>query len=504
MAIFCAIKGGVIIAFISDVIKVEDLRTDQFNLISAGCGSGKTYWVINHLLASYPDVQPYEVLFVTSRSIIKEQQARNAHTTKYRRGDNILQFWNGLEDDENVLFEYGIALATYDQLIDAVQTTGVEVLGRVKLLILDECHTLFSDTFIPDIKLLRFWLREVIYGGHKIVIGLSATTGIIDYYEKAWSVPINRLNKEAVAGYRAKQMICTDFRTVPYLIAANKLPGKTIIMCPSITRCESLVQYIQNAAMVVSPHSDKFTPEMSRIRDYIVRHEELPPTYFTDDGTEHELDVLVSTSTFREGFNLRKSSGVRNVICCMTDELHVTQFVGRCRYSIDQLVIADTFVNSNNLKRDPYIWRSQQLFKEYMANKECAAWFNTLAHLVEHDAYGTKKFVLGSDDVRFVNYINSHWLVPKGASTEAIKQYRIWRDNDKQAIVDMAVQCRLLPLVKSKVTFIKVITMLNAVFGYEIEQGRSMIEGRQHTYRLIVAFNEDEKCYVPAFKTINE
>ena len=243
---------------------------------------------------------------------------------------------------------------------------------------------------------------------------------------------------------------------------------------------------------------------MSRIRDYIVRHEELPPTYFTDDGAEHELDVLVSTSTFREGFNLRKSSGVRNVICCMTDELHVTQFVGRCRYSIDQLVIADTFVNSNNLKRDPYIWRSQQLFKEYMANKECAAWFNTLAHLVEHDAYGTKKFVLGSDDVRFVNYINSHWLVPKGASTEVIKQYRIWRDNDKQAIVDMAVQCRLLPLVKSKVTFIKVITMLNAVFGYEIEQGRSMIEGHQHTYRLIVAFNEDEKCYVPAFKTISE
>ena len=232
-----------------------------------------------------------------------------------------------MEDDENVLLEYGIALATYDQLIEAVQTTGVEVLGRVKILILDECHTLFSDTFIPDIKLLRFWLREVIYGGHKTVIGLSATTGIIDYYEKAWSVPINRLNKEAVTGYRAQQMICTDFRTVPYLIAANKLPGKTIIMCPSITRCESLVQYIQNAAMVVSPHSDKFTPEMSRIRDYIVRHEELPPTYFTDDGAEHELDVLVSTSTFREGFNLRKSSGVRNVIFLREKEARLVKTI---------------------------------------------------------------------------------------------------------------------------------------------------------------------------------
>ena len=40
--------------------------------------------------------------------------------------------------------------------------------------------------------------------------------------------------------------------------------------------------------------------------------------------------------------------------------------------------------------------------------------------------------------------------------------------------------------------------------GYEVEQGRTVVEGRKHPYRLIVVFNEDEKCYVPAFKTINE
>ena len=243
---------------------------------------------------------------------------------------------------------------------------------------------------------------------------------------------------------------------------------------------------------------------MSRIRDYIAQYEELPACYYDDVGVAHELDVLITTSTFREGFNLRETSGVRNVVSCMTDELHVTQFVGRCRYNIDKLVVADTFVHSDNFKRNPYIYASQQRFKEYMANKECAAWFQAIAHLVAHDAYGTKKFVLGSDDVRFISYINSHWLVPKGTSGETAKKFRIWRDQDKQAIVNMAAECRLFPICKSKVTFVKVMTMLNNTFGYEIEQGRAMIEGRKHTYRLIVSFDEDEMCYVPAFKTIRD
>lgn len=492
------------ITYISDVIHAEDLRQDQFNLIAAGCGSGKTYWVLNNLLPHCANVQPYEILFVTSRSIIKEQQARNAGTTKYKRGDNVLQYWNGLMDDENVLAEHGIVLMTYDQLISAVQTSGKEVLGGVKILILDECHAIFSDTFIQDMGLLRFWLRQVIYGGHKTVIGLSATTGIIDYYEAKWSVPINRMNTKIITGYRAEQMICTDFRTIPYLIAANKLQGKTLIMCPSIKHCEELASNIKNSAVIVSPHSDKFTPEMGRIRQYIVQHEALPSTYYDQDGYEHELDVLISTSTLREGINLRESSGVRNVVCCMTDELHVTQFAGRCRYNLDKIVVADTFIRSNNLKKDQYICASQQRFKEYMANKECAIWFKAVAHLIKHDAYGTKKFVLGSDDVRFINYINSRWLAPKGISDDEIKQYRIWRDEDKRAIVDMAVQCKLLSAWKSKVTFVKVMTVLNSVFGYEIEHGRMIVGGRKRSYRLIVSFNEEEKSYVPVFKTISE
>lgn len=444
-------------------------------------------------------------MFVTSRSITKEQQARNVGTTKLRNSDTkILQYWNGLEDEESIMGEHGIMLATYDQLISSIQGQGEEILGAVKIIILDECHTIFSDTFIEDVKVLRLWLREVIYGKRKLIIGLSATTNIIDYYSQEWSVPINRLNKDIITGYQASQMICTDFDTISYLISANKLIGKTIIMCPSIRHCNILAGRLKNAAVVVSPHSPEFTTEMGRIRDYMVKYEVLPATFFTSNGEERELDVLISTTTLREGFNLRESSGVRNVISCITDELHVTQFLGRCRYPVDNLVIAYTYTRSDNLKKDSYLHSSREKFKAYMDNKECVSWFNTISHLVKHDAYGTKKFVLGSDDIRFINYVNEKWLVPKGIPENEVLPYRIWREEDKEEIIDKAVSCKLFDLVKSKITFVKVIGLLQNSLGYEIDKGRSVIEGLQHTYRLVVFFDKNQKTYVPAVQTVSE
>lgn len=192
-------------AFISDVVKSGDLVLDKFNLVAAGCGTGKTYWVLHNLLKEFPDIEPYEVAFVTSRSITKEQQARNRGTTKFRNNDTtVLQFWNGLEDDENLLLEYGVQLMTYDQIIKTIKSDaqgGREVLKNLKIVIFDECHVLFSDSFISGMDTLKLWLREVIYGARKHMIGLSATTNIIEFCNSAWGVPINYINKEVIPGY---------------------------------------------------------------------------------------------------------------------------------------------------------------------------------------------------------------------------------------------------------------------------------------------------------------
>lgn len=502
-------KEEEIIQFISNVVNSGDLKPDEFNMIAAGCGSGKTYWVLNHLLKAFPDVKPYEVAFFTSRAITKDQQARNRGTTKYiGDGGNVLPFWNDeTKNDYLLLSGYGIQLMTYDQMIEVINSSvrsGHEVLQNLKIVIFDECHVIFSDKFIDGMNDLRIWSREVIYGARKLFIGLTATPRIIDYYSHVWGVTINRINKEVIAGYRAKQMICTNMETIPYLISTNRLPGKTIVMCNGYDDCLKVASQLSNAAIMVSKHSENFTREMKRIRDQIVQHDELPPTFFDADGNERELEVLAATSTLREGFNLRESSGVRNVICCITDELHITQFAGRCRYNIDNLVIAESYMRNDNRTQSQYLVQSRMQFRDYMKNNSCIAWFNPLKHLVDHDVYEIKKFVLGTDENRFINFINGKWLMPKGIDKNLRQNYLLWRDADKNEIVELAIDCKLFSVAESKVSFIRVMKLMQGCLGYIVESGRSVLDGEQHTYKLVVDYNPDQSSYDPPFETIIE
>lgn len=105
---------------------------------------------------------------------------------------------------------------------------------------------------------------------------------------------------------------------------------------------------------------------------------------------------------------------------------------------------------------------------------------------------------------QFINYMNDKWLVPKGVSENDVLPYRIWRQEDKQEIINLAVDCKLFDLVKSKITFLKVVSLLQNSLGYEVEKGRTMIDGAQHTYRLVISFDENSKSYVPVFQAVSK
>ena len=73
--------------FISDYIRDRDqFQCDRFNLIQAPCGAGKSYFVSTSLLSIFPDVEPWEVVFVTSRAITVAQQV--THYPKLCNYDN--------------------------------------------------------------------------------------------------------------------------------------------------------------------------------------------------------------------------------------------------------------------------------------------------------------------------------------------------------------------------------------------------------------------------------
>lgn len=503
------------IAYLSDKLRPEMFRHDQFNLIASGTGTGKSYWAIHTMLEQFPDIKPQEVIFATSRALTRDQITRHSGAIRYDPSfDSIKRMWNGQDVDPAVIADYGITVMTYDRLIDLILNSGDgdhEVLQNVRAVIFDECHALFSDTFIDNISSVWLWARDLVYAGKKICIGLTATPNIVVYNRERWSVPLNILNADDAIKYKAKQMVCTTFDSIPYLICSNHLPGRSIVLCASITDARKLQAQIPNSAIMVSPHAKEFTPEVAWLRDYIAKHESLPdnfPVFVSENKKTKErtvrwehLNVLLTTSTMREGLNIREKSGVRNMITCFTDEMNVTQFLGRCRYEVDNLVLAKTFVRSDNVRQSQYIIESRKLFDQYMENKKCVSFFNAVSHLVQHDVYGIKRFVLGSDDVSFVAYINSRWLVPIGSTGRDLDRYKIWRDEDKSEIVAQAIRAKLFPLFPSQVTFAAVIKLLRRSLGYEIQSKQGIVDHARKTYKLIISFDEEKVSYKPAYET---
>lgn len=500
MSTYKNLKGGFFIKFISNEIDSMDVDKTSFNIISSGTGTGKTYFVVNELKKYFPNIRYSEILFVTSRSLIVDQQSKSERISKYNMNNLIsINHWNGLEDYSKILERKGIQIMTYDKIINilsAKNVEGLETLNKIKLIIFDECHSLFSDKFIKDIEMLKVWIRDILYIGNKIIIGMTATPNIVFYYQKEWGVTVKQINSEVLINYKAKQLHCTDFDTIPYIITTNQVEGRTIIMCYSVEDCYKLKSKIPNSCVLVSKSNKKyFTDEMKILREYIVDNETLPDT-FIENGIEKKLDVLITTSTLREGVNLREESGVKNVICCFTDELHITQFMGRCRYSIDNLIVAHTYIRTDNYNQDSYLSKCRSAFKDFMRSKNNTSWFDSISHLIKHDVYKTIKFILGSEEKKFINYINSKWLVPDWVTDKKeLEKYKIYKEEDKQEIIKKVVECKLLNLCASRITFNKVIDLMENSLGYTIESNRMMIRKKKHTYKLVVEFDEDKVTY---------
>jgi hypothetical protein len=83
--------------------------------------------------------------------------------------------------------------------------------------------------------------------------------------------------------------------------------------------------------------------------------------------------------------------------------------------------------------------------------------------------------------------------VPKGIKDKKeLDKYKIYKNEHKQEIIDMIVDCKLLKLYPSRITFSKAIDLMQNNLGYVIESERGTINRKQYTYKLIIDFDEDK------------
>ncbi len=467
--------------YISDVIDLSKMDKRSFNLVYSFCGTGKTYFVGNHLVSYLQDVKPQEIIFVTSRSMVVEQQAKinDQNICKFDPHDTeIIRGWNGEIDLPDTLAAYGIQIMTIDKLIFMIldcASTGYETLKKAKVIIIDECHTLFSDMFIRDMKVLHVWLRDRVEFSDKILIGLTATPNILLDASKRWGVNINILNEEPLIRYKVKNLYCSEYEELEYICNDNRFAGKSIVMCYSVSDCYELQKLFKNSAVLISASNKEYDKlQMDYIRNFIIENETLPDTYI-NNGEVMPLDTLITTSTMREGINLQEKSCIRNVICCIPDELHVTQFVGRCRFNIENLIVVNTSIYREKYQNG-YLYDKRAEFRAFMKNPNDHRWFDTVKILI-------------SDPNRQPEILKCKHNHLESCIDEKFLGCKVYLEKDKNLIVEQAKRDKIFDIPMRDYTFNRVMRYLEDTGKYNIETVRIFKKDISYSAKILIKNN---------------
>ena len=453
--------------YISDLITSKDaFKPGYLNLITAGCGTGKSYFVANHLPKLFPDVKPCEILFVTSRSLTAEQQAVQYNTVRLLHRDEITPFarfanggyWHGEQDQMQIM--------TFDKLgiiVENHKAPGRRILQNIKIVVIDECHALLSDRgFMRSLSSVLCALHLITCLTDTLFIGLTATPDILKDDFGFLGLPIRNVLPTPIYAYQAKQLYVAHRGSLDYFLDQEKFPGRTIVLCRTATEAEELTLKYENSALLVSQTNDCYCAEtMVPLRKYIAHYESIPEYYevaMGDAKLKRKIDILFTTTTMREGVTLKEKSGVRNVICMIPDKLHVIQFVGRCRYDVDMLAVLDT--ESYNAKEpSQYIANEHLAFRHFLLD-DSDAWFDGLEHIVRDTAKDVRRVDASGGTADFAALVNERFVERK------IKV------EDKRELVSSAKQCGIFVRYNLAPTFKSVVQILTEHMGYAVAQKR--------------------------------
>lgn len=443
--------------YISQCIDLNKVKTDSFNLIAAGCGTGKSYFACTALKKHYPDIRANEMMIVTSRAMTVYQQSNYQDVRKYV--SDIIPYWRG---EEEMYRNNGIQIMTYDKLIDILlyqNDKEFETLSSVKLVVFDECHAIFSDEYIHGMTGLQVWIRGCLYQKDKIIFGMTATPDYFLYKSNLLGLKINVMNKDCLIRYKAKRILCTSYWDLPYIIN-RELIGRTIVMCGSLKQCEWLHANIPESEILTSRLNKNNTARMDAIRDMIVEHGTFP----------NDIKVLICTSTAREGYSISPESGVKNVVCTIATYLNVIQFSGRVRADLDNIIVGDR--TNCDYENADYFQKQRSdfyLFRKGKSNK----WADDMKDLTAGKVMVYKAI---PDATEFRSVINS--MLGK----------EIYEKSDKQKICESFKICKLSSLPSKRISYMTAIHWIeeNMQDEYEVISGVKSVNGSTRSYRKIL------------------
>lgn len=362
--------------YVSDVLDIDKIVRQHGNkiMLIAGVGSGKSTWVKDVL------AKKGTVLFVTSRKAKVEEDINSSCFS------DIVK-WNTVGNQTL------ITNAKLAKIVEYISQDNIreldDFMGLYDYIVVDEIHSIATDSSFADScpGILSFIEYAAVRG--KIVIIMTGTPEPVkDYFVKnKWCV----LDYRKICNYvHPRKIVLTTKRSVDNIIEKN-WSERTIIYFANSTNnmvslCEKLVSDFGRSpgeiALVVAKSKEKeFEDKLSKSKlgkscinelnkSSKCTYENIIMSSFIPD----KCKILISTSTLREGVDIKNESVV--MICENHILSNLIQFFGRARSSN-----CDVYVIENVSQHDVY---NNELLYDYANKEEVAAlnrYLNSQVHV---------------------------------------------------------------------------------------------------------------------------
>lgn len=329
---------------VSDVIDINKFDKSKINIVKSGTGSGKSYYFLNKLHNDL-NIELSDILFITSRNITKEQQAKSYPNTVLLKNVRDINRFNRTKDKTPI-----ITYNLYANHLDIIKSE------EFKVIVLDEIHAIFSDTYNESMSIA---FNEAIQQLNRAyVFGATATTEGLEYEEKLKG-KLNYVLNEAIYPYKIKNIHIVYSQSFLDSIL-TEIEGNTICMLYS---AKDVIKRMKNknCTGLISKSNNLFTDEMQEVYNYVVENKVFP------EG----VNIMYFTSMGREGFEFNKETNIKNVIVQSSDIIAIKQFVGRYRGHIENLYILNSYCYNNCTEKNEQQELNNQEFRNllYKSNK---------------------------------------------------------------------------------------------------------------------------------------
>lgn len=347
---------------LSEVLDLDSLRIDKFNIIKAPTSSGKTYAAVHHIsklcgekhmlylidttagkeniLNTYKEVEDYDKS--TIATVLKD------HADELKKVATIMtyaKFGYLLKCEFIDLSDYSVIVCDELQSLMDYMDWAEAPLKKFFPFATSEDRTDFSArASLPHIAFNTLIKILDDTESQTYLIALSATPRAIlervnDYLMVSLRGTLSELKETTTKYY-------PTINDIPYLISKT---GKTLIYIPRISSMEKVRDKITELGIkcecIWSIRSkEKMSDFQGNLRKYVLEKERLPKS----------INVLIINAAYQTSINI-KDEQINTVIVHSTEEDEIIQARGRVRHDIDKLYIFDPKANIVRPIPDQYL-----------------------------------------------------------------------------------------------------------------------------------------------------